>query len=73
MTYLCCLYILGDPSVWYGRNNLCNNSLQFIWQKTQLDPTSQYDLTSMDIYHLPRPTGDTPIDTSKAVILIVQR
>ena len=22
MTYLYCLYILGDPSVWYGRNNL---------------------------------------------------
>ena len=21
MTYLCCLYILGDPSVWYGRNS----------------------------------------------------
>ena len=31
---------------------------QIIWQKSQLDPTSQYDLTSMDIYHLPRPTGN---------------
>ena len=52
---------------------LCDNSPQLIWQEPQLGPTSQYDLTSMDIYHLPRPTGDTPIDTSKAVILIVPR
>ena len=52
---------------------LCNNSPRLIWQKSQLDPTSQYDLTSMDIHHLPRPTGDTPVDTNKVVILIVQR
>ena len=52
---------------------LCDNSPRLIWQKSQLDPTSQYDLTSMDIYHLPRPAGDTLVDTSKAVILIVQR
>ena len=49
---------------------LCDNSPRLIWQKSQLDPTSQYDLTSMDIYHLPRPTGDTPLDANKAVHLV---